>query len=216
MEYAILFFTAMLISFLGQLPFGNMNLTATQLSVQESFKKAWMYGIGIALVEIIYLRIALTGMDWVLQNKLLFKILGWLTVVVFLVLGVLSFVLARKQSAEKKGLLLNNNMNRFWLGVSISAINPAQIPFWFIWATYLLDNKVLVPGFLNYNLFTAGAGLGTLAGLGIYIHGGNWVITKMKTSNKTLNVVMGIIFIVTACIQLYKMIYDPWIEKTLP
>lgn len=28
-------FVGMLISFLGQLPFGNMNLTATQLAVQE-------------------------------------------------------------------------------------------------------------------------------------------------------------------------------------
>ncbi len=205
----------MLISFLGQLPFGNMNMTATQLSVQESFKKAWMYGIGIAIIEIIYLRLALSGMDWVIQNKVLFKILGWLTVAVFLVLGVLSFVLATKQSAEKKGLLLNNNMNRFWLGVSISAINPAQIPFWFIWGTYLIDNGILKSSFSQYNIFTAGAGCGTLAGLGLYIHGGNWAITKMKTSNKTLNIVMGIIFIVTACIQLYKMIYDPWIEKPI-
>jgi threonine/homoserine/homoserine lactone efflux protein len=215
MEIVILLFTAMLISFLGQLPFGNMNMTATQLSVQESFKKAWMYGIGIAIVEIIYLRLALTGMDWVIQHKMIFKILGWITVGVFLILGILSFVLATKQSAEKKGLLLNNNMNRFWLGVSISAINPAQIPFWFIWATYLVDNGVLKSGFAQYNIFTAGAGLGTLAGLGVYIHGGNWAITKMKTSNKTLNIVMGIIFIATALIQLYKMIYDPWVDKSL-
>ncbi|HEY5967612.1 MAG TPA: LysE family transporter, partial [Chitinophagaceae bacterium] len=58
-----------IISFLGQLPLGNMNLTATQLSVQENLRNAWKYGLGIVLVEIIYLRLALTGMDWVVEHK---------------------------------------------------------------------------------------------------------------------------------------------------
>src|SRR3954465_1268198 len=120
------FFTAMLISFLGQLPFGNMNLTATQLAVQEGYRKAWFYGLGIVLVEIIYLRLSLTAMDWVVEHKVLFQIMGWLTVSLFLALGILALVVARKQTKEKKGLLLNNKLNRFVLGVSVSVINPAQ------------------------------------------------------------------------------------------
>ncbi|HNA92762.1 MAG TPA: LysE family transporter, partial [Chitinophagaceae bacterium] len=107
------FFTAMLISFLGQLPFGNMNLTATQLAVQESFKNAWKYSIGIVLVEVIYLRLALTAMNWVVKNQLIFKVMSWLTVVVFLALGILSIIIAKKQTQEKKGLLLNNKLDRF-------------------------------------------------------------------------------------------------------
>ena len=108
MEMIKLFFIGSLISFLGQLPLGNMNLTATQLSVQENLRSAWKYGLGIVLVEIIYLRLALTGMDWVVEHKVLFAIMGWLTVIVFIVLGVLAFVMARKQTSAKKGLLLNN------------------------------------------------------------------------------------------------------------
>jgi hypothetical protein len=133
-----------IISFLGQLPLGNMNLTATQLSVQENLRNAWKYGLGIVLVEIIYLRLALTGMDWVVEHKQLFTIIGWLTIFVFMVLGVLAFVMARKQTSAKKGLLLNNKMNRFLLGVVVSGINPAQIPFWFLWSTELLNSKVLM------------------------------------------------------------------------
>ena len=209
MNVAIVVLAGMLISFLGQLPLSSMNMMATQLSIQEGFKKAWLFGIGIAIVEVIYLRFALSGMRWVLQHKLLFNALGWITVVLFLILGVASFATARKQHREKKGLLLNNKVNRFILGITISAVNPVQIPFWFIWSSYLVNNKILEPGFLDYNLFTAGAGTGTLTGIAVYIHGGNWLITKMKTSNRTLNKVMGVIFIITAFIQLYKMIYNP-------
>jgi len=75
-ELLKVFFIGFLISFLGQLPLGNMNLTATQLSVQENLRNAWKYGLGIVLVEIIYLRLALTGMDWVMEHKQLFRIMG--------------------------------------------------------------------------------------------------------------------------------------------
>ena len=203
--YVLLF--GFIISFLGQLPLGNMNLTATQLSVQENLRSAWKYGLGIVLVEIIYLRLALTGMDWVVEHKVLFKIIGWLTVIVFVTLGVLAFVMARKQTNAKKGLLLNNKMNRFLLGVVVSGVNPAQIPFWFLWSTQLLNSKVLLPTTAQFNLFTAGAGLGSLAGLAVYIHGGKWMITKLKTSNKGLNIFMGIVFILAGLFQLYNMLF---------
>lgn len=207
MEFIKVFFIGSLISFLGQLPLGNMNLTATQISVQENFKSAWKYGIGIVLVEIIYLRLALTGMDWVVEHKQLFTILGWVTVVMFIALGMMAFIIARKQPSAKKGLLLNNKMNRFLLGVVVSGINPAQIPFWFIWSTQLINSKVLAPTTAQFNLFTAGAGLGSLAGLAVYIHGGKWIINKMKTSNRKLNVFMGVIFIFAGLFQLYNMLY---------
>ena len=195
-----------IISFLGQLPLGNMNLTATQLSVQESYRNAWKYGLGIVIIVIIYLRLALSGMDWVVEHKQLFAIMGWLTVVVFITLGVLAFIMARKQTSIKKGLLLNNKMNRFLLGIVVSGINPAQIPFWFLWSTELLNSKVLMPTTGQFNLFTAGAGLGSLAGLAVYIHGGKWLITKLKTSNRALNIFMGIVFILAGLLQLFNML----------
>jgi len=206
-EIIKVFLVGALISFLGQLPLGNMNLTATQLSVQENVRNAWKYGLGIVLVEIIYLRLALTGMDWVVEHKVLFTIMGWVTVIVFVGLGVLAFVMARKQSGEKKGLLLNNNMNRFLLGIVVSGINPAQIPFWFLWSTQLLNSKLLLPTTEQFNVFTAGAGIGSLAGLAVYIHGGKWIITRLKTSNKGLNIFMGIVFVFAGLFQLYNMLF---------
>lgn len=206
-----IFFMGFLVSFLGQLPLGNMSFTSTQISIQEGIRTAWKFAAGAAMVEMVYLRVALTGMDWVVQHRALFLILGWLTVLLFLILGMMAFLTARKQHAEKKALLLNNRLDRFVLGVTMSALNPVQIPFWFLWTTTLVQTKVLPLQTLPFNLFTAGAGAGTLAGFALYIQGGNWLITKMKASNKTLNKIMGVVFIITALIQLYRMLYNPWI-----
>lgn len=212
-SYIKLFFVGMLISFLGQLPLGNMNIAATQLHVQEGLKNAWKFGIGIALVEVIYLRIALTGMDWVLQNSLLFEILGWVTVLVFLLLGILGLIAARKQPKDKKSLMLNNKLDRFLLGISISAINPVQIPFWFTWSIYLIRERLLTPSMLNYNIFTIGAGLGTIAGLAVYIFAGKWAAEKLKANNKGMNIFIAVVFIAVGLLQLYKMIFSPWTKE---
>ena len=210
MHLLFVLFMGMVVSFLGALPLGNLNLAATQLSVQENFTNAWKFGIGVAIVEVIYLRFALTGVEWVMQHQTLFTILGWITVVIFLALGIAAFLSAREKQKDKKGILLNNTIKRFFLGITMSALNPAQLPFWFVWSTYLLNNKILHPLAIEYNYFTVGAGLGTLVGMALYIHGGNLLITKLNTSNKTLNKLMGAIFILTALIQLYKMIFDPF------
>jgi threonine/homoserine/homoserine lactone efflux protein len=207
MHFIFIFFLGLLLSFLGQLPLGTMSITATQIAVQENFTNAWKYSIGVTIIEIIYLRLVLSGVDWIMQHELFFLIIGWLTIVVFLVLGIISFITANKNEDGKKTLLLNNTLNRFWLGVSMSALNPAQIPFWFIWSSYFLDTKLLQTGFAEFNIFTIGAGLGTLAGLAVYIYGGNWLVVKMKTSTKTLNKIMGIIFVIAALAQLYRMLY---------
>ncbi|MES2005303.1 MAG: LysE family transporter [Bacteroidota bacterium] len=204
-------FIGFLVSFLGQLPLGNMSFTSTQICIQEGFKKAWQFALGVAIVEMIYLRFALTGMDWVVKHRAWFLGLGWLTVAMFLVLGILAFRTANKEGGEKKALLLDNKLNRFLLGLMMSALNPVQIPFWFLWTSTFIQTNVLPVEATAFNLFTAGAGIGTLSGLAVYIHGGNWLVSKMKTSNRTLNKVMGVIFIITALIQLYRMIWKPFI-----
>jgi len=206
MNFITVFLWGFLVSFLGQLPLGTMSITSTQIAIQENFKNAWKYSIGVAIVEVFYLRLTLSGVDWIMQHKLFFEILNWLTVAVFLILGILSFITARKQTKEKKALLLDNKIDRFFLGISMSALNPAQIPFWFLWSSILLNNGTLHSDFTEFNYFTVGSGTGTIAGLALYMYGGNWLVTKMNTSNKTLNIVMGIIFIIAALAQLYRMI----------
>jgi putative Ca2+/H+ antiporter (TMEM165/GDT1 family) len=84
--------------------------------------------------------------------------------------------------------------------------NAAQIPFWFIWSTYFIDIGWLKAGNGNFNLFTVGSGLGTIGGLMVYIYGGNWLVSKIKTSNRTLNKIMAGIFILAGIIQLYRIL----------
>lgn len=207
MSLFITFWLGWLVSFLGQLPLGTMSITATQVAVAEGFKKAWQYSIGVAIIEIAYVRLTISGVAWIVRHNLFFEILNWLTVVLFLVLGTATFISALRQQGEKKPLLLNNKLHRFWLGITMSALNPAQIPFWFVWSSYLINLHAIKTGFADFNTFSAGCGLGTIAGLTVYMYGGNWLIVKMKANTKILNIIMGVVFIIAALAQLYRIFY---------
>ncbi|HEY4148123.1 MAG TPA: LysE family transporter, partial [Chitinophagaceae bacterium] len=185
-----------------------LNISAMQIAVEENTKSAWRFALGVALVEILYVRVSLRAMGWVTAHQGLFRLLEWITVVLFLVLATSSFLAARKKTGEKKNLLLNNTINRFWLGFSMSAVNPVQIPFWFIWSTYLLSTHVLVSTNPSYNLYTAGIGTGTLTGLAVFIFCGRWVVKKIKAGHGFINGLVGIIFLISSIVQLIRLLHQ--------
>ena len=205
-ELLRVFFTGLGISFLGALPLGVLNVAAMQLSVQENIRAAVRFALGVALVEVLYVRLSLVGMGWVMAHRGLFNALEWITVLLFVILAVSSFRTAGRGGREQKNLLLNNRVSRFWLGFTMSALNPVQIPFWFIWSTYLLSNRLLKPVELHFNLYTAGIGVGTLIALAAFIFGGRWVINKLNASNRAINYAVGAVFIISALVQCWRLL----------
>ena len=85
------FFTGMLISFLGSLPLGTLNVSAMQIGIQENLKNAIRFSLGVALVEILYVRLSLTGIDWVIEHETLFNVLQWITVFIFIILAIIGW-----------------------------------------------------------------------------------------------------------------------------
>src|SRR5688572_18197473 len=73
------FFTGMLVSFLGSLPLGTLNIAAMQISISDGITAALLFSLGSLLVEVIYVRISLVAMDWIRKQTRLFKLLEYLT-----------------------------------------------------------------------------------------------------------------------------------------
>jgi len=199
------FFWGLLVSFLGSLPLGTLNVAAMQISVQESIHNAILFSLGSLTVEMIYVRISLVGINWVRRQKKLFRYMEWITVAIVLALAIGSFAAAMKSHAAKN-VVLNNNINRYALGVMLSAINPVQIPFWFGWSTVLFTKNILAPKNSFYNLYIVGIGIGTLLGNFVFIFGGKWIVTMLNGNQNLLNWIIGGIFTVTAIIFLIKIL----------
>lgn len=205
-KFVKVFLWGLLISFLGSLPLGTLNIAAMQIGIQESIREAIWFSLGSLLVEMVYVRLSLVGIDWVRKQARLMKIMEWITLFIIVALAVGSFIAAAKGGGNTKNIMLNNNLHRFFLGMFMCAINPVQIPFWFGWSTVLLTKNVLQPVRSQYNIYIVGIGLGTLMGNCVFIFGGKWMVERIANSQQYLNWVIGGIFTLTAIIQLVKML----------
>ena len=194
----------MLISFLGSLPLGTLNIAAMQISISDSVIQALQFSLGSLLAEMIYVRLSLVAMDWVRKRQFLFKMLEWITLAIVLILAASSFY-AAMSPATKENVVLSSPLPKILLGFSMSAVSPAQIPFWFGWSTVLLTKKILLPVNKHYNFYIVGIGLGTLIGNCVFIFGGRLVAGKLQNSHHIINWVIGSIFLITAIIQIWKM-----------
>lgn len=202
-----IFLWGLVISFLGSLPLGTLNIAAMQIGIQESITDAMYFSIGSLLVEMVYVRISLVGIDWVRKQEKLMKIMEWLTLGIILALAAGSFIAALKTGGTAaKNVMLQNQMHRFLLGMLMCAINPVQIPFWFGWSTVLFTKKILEPQNSHYNTYIIGIGLGTLLGNAVFIFGGRWMVDRIANSQQYLNWVIGGVFLITAIIQLIKLL----------
>jgi threonine/homoserine/homoserine lactone efflux protein len=201
-----IFCWGLLISFLGSLPLGTLNVAAMQIGIQENVTNAIYFSFGSLLVEMIYVRISLVGVDWIRKQERLMKAMEWFTLIIILALAAGSFMAAVAKDDNAKNVFLENNMHRFLLGMFMSAINPVQIPFWFGWSTVLFTKKILDPVKSQYNMYIVGIGLGTLTGNCVFIFGGKWLVQRISNSQQYINWVIGGIFAITAIIQAIKMI----------
>ena len=205
-----IFLWGLLISFLGSLPLGTLNVAAMQIGIYEGVNNALYFSFGSLLVEMLYVRISLIGINWLQKQQRLMKIMQWVTFGIIVLLAFGSFYAAIKTSGRGQSVNANPyeniNISRFLLGAFGCAINPIVIIFWFGWSTVLFTKKILEPVNSYYNSYIVGIGLGALAGNCVFIFGGKWLVERIANSQQYLNWVIGSIFAITAIIQLIKNI----------
>ncbi len=177
-----------------------------QISLQEGVTNAMYFSIGTLTTEMIYVRISLVGINWVRKQKKLFKWMELITLAVVVAFASGSFYAASQPHAAGN-VMLNNNINRFLLGMFMSAITIMHIPFWFGWSTVLFTKKILKQENIYYNVYIVAIGVGTFLANCIFIFGGKYIAQKLNTNQRTLNFAIGWIFVITAVILLIKMIW---------
>lgn len=203
MRFFKIFSTGLTISFLGTLPLGTLNIAAMQISLSDGIRPALYFVLGALIVEMIYVRVSLVAMNWVMKHKRIFRVFEWVSILIILALAVSSFV-AASDPVVKKNILLSGGIHRFWLGVLMSALNPVQIPFWFGWSTVLFSKNVLQHRQSDYNNYILGIGTGTFIGNLVFVVGGRFVVEVLDTNQRLMHGIIGCIFLITAVVLLVK------------
>lgn len=203
--YIISLLAGLLISFSGTLPLGNLNVAAMHIAAREGGRRAAWFSLGVSVIEMMYLGITLRAINWVLHNREFFSMLQWVAVLFLALLAIASFAGARKQEAKARNIIIDNSANRFLLGAGMGLINPVQFPFWAGWSAYAITQHWVMTTNTGYNLFTTGAGIGSMIALFIFIYAGKRFSGFMNSHQKQVQLGMGVLFTLMALYQLYKI-----------
>lgn len=207
-SYTRIFFTGWLISFLGALPLGTLNVLAARMAVNDGVGPAIWFSVGTLISEMVYVRLSLVAMGWIRRQKRWLRVMEGVTLAVILLLAIGSFWEAA-HPYQRKSVIMSfispAPIPRLLTGMLLSAINPLQIPFWFGWSTLLLSKKILLPRNDYYNSYIAGIGLGTFVGNSLFIFGGRLLVEVLNMHQTLFNGMIGLLFTITAGWQLRKL-----------
>ncbi|MBL7737591.1 MAG: LysE family transporter [Chitinophagaceae bacterium] len=203
-----IFYWGMLISFLGSLPPGAMNIVAIQVSSKQGSGQGMIYALGSMLAEVIIVRVALSGMSWLTRSRKFFQALEWMTAGLLVIFSVTCFITAGSVQVAQ-GLLPNLVLPPFATGILVSAFNPLHIPFWLGWSTVLMEKSILGTGYYHYNIYVTGIGIGTIAGFTLFIFGGQYLLESLQSYQLAINIIIGIVLFVVAFFHIRKIISVP-------
>lgn len=159
-----------LISFLGALPLGTLNVTTFQIAAVREVPSALWFALAVVLVELIVVRLALSWEKAIhLGNRLFYYILP-AAIVILLYLAYDTFSNSGYQiGPNNRSLSVSIVGTPFLFGLLLSTMNPLHIPFWVGWNNVLRAKNKLFKAKGMYLSYILGIGLGSLAGLFVFI-----------------------------------------------
>jgi len=199
-----LFFWAMLISFLGTLPLGTLNLSVANYAFLGNLPGAVGFSVAAIAVEMFLVWVALMVIRRLERLAVFLKIFNLVSTGVLLFLAFSSLLAALEMEAFRAALPLPF-LHPVVAGTILSLTNPLHLPFWMGWTTVLRTKKILNDESEAYPTFIGAIGLGTAAAFCLYGIAGSYLIELLGSRQVLLNWVVGIALLITALVQLYKI-----------
>ncbi len=200
-----IFISGLIISFLGTLPPGTLNVTAFQIAASQSVNEALVFSIAVTIAELIVVFLTLYGVRKINFQSRYFVFIVPLGIFLLAHLAISSFVFAfAKESMVAGDNLFPMIKSSFALGLLLSAVNPMHVPFWLGWNSILTSRKSLnnKPGI--YSSYMTGIGLGSIAGLLIFIIAGKMIFMNYQNYSFIISLSMGFLYSLFAMILVFR------------
>lgn len=134
-------FFGFIVSFLGSLPMGYLNIIGVEVFSKLGINSLVFYLLGVILVEAVVIYFTVIFANQLAENKKLMKSIDFFAVFFLLLIAYL-FYAQSNQSSEKSNFLEDYiRYSPFFIGMALCCLNFLQIPFWMGWNLYLLNTK---------------------------------------------------------------------------
>lgn len=127
------FLVGAIISFIGSIPPGTLNLAVLQLGMEQKVRTALRFALAVSIIEYPYAWIGVVFEDWVTSSPVIVDNFQLITAIVMTLIGAFSIWSARKPSEFS----VRFNESGFRRGIILSILNPMAIPFWVAYTAFL-------------------------------------------------------------------------------
>jgi hypothetical protein len=199
-------FVGLLVSFIGSVPLGYLNIIGFEIYSKFGIKSLIFYLLGVISVEVFVIYFTLIFAKKLVSNKKLMKAIDYFAIVFLFVLAYSFYAHANQTSGSQNDLEKYIMYSPYLIGLLLNCVNFLQFPFWTGWNLYLMNgNYIEVENKLKY-FYVAGTAIGTFLGMLILV-----LILNNLSQNTTffsqyvIPVIIPLFFIVLAFIQMYKV-----------
>jgi len=208
LDITFIFFLGLVIAFVGVIPPGLLNMTAAKISLKEDSNRGILFSIGVCVIVCLQTYLAAIFAKYLSNHPEVINILQRVAFVIFVLITIYFFLLARKQPKPDVEANVRSKHRRFFQGMLLSALNVFPIPYQAYMTLTLASFGWLT--FETYSIiaYVAGAATGTFVMLYIYIFFFDKIKNEKLTSQKSMNYIIGTITGIIAIFTLINIIKE--------
>jgi hypothetical protein len=202
-----------LVSFIGSIPLGYLNIIGFQIYTKFGIENLVMYLLGVVFVEAFVIYFTLIFANRLVSNIKLMRVIDFFGIFFLLFLAYSFYSYSNQTAATANYLEKYMIYSPFLIGLLLSGINFLQLPFWTGWNLYLINgNYITTTNRLKF-YYVAGTLLGTFAGMMGFVFFLHTIAQNGARFSKCLfAIIIPLFFIVLACLQGYK-VFKKYIRK---
>lgn len=192
-----------LVSFLGSIPLGYLNVIGFDIYNASGIRATLLYLLGVICIELCVIYLTLIFADKLNRKEKLLKFIEGFSV---LFMFILAYVFYSSAKSDGDAAVFSNIAKSFFVsGIVYSCLNFIQVPFWLSWNLYLLNAKYIEVSNTRKYFYVFGTISGTFCGMMVLILSLHYFANNVDFLSKYLmQIIIPLVFLGLGIFQAVK------------
>lgn len=189
-------FVGFLISFIGSIPLGYLNVVGYEVYKKFGLNETIFYLLGVISIEFFVIYFTLIFANKLMRNPKLLRFIEGFSVIFMFVLAYAFYSSSNSDTKNQSVLEKYIHYSPYVVGIILSCLNFIQIPFWLSWNLYLLNGNYIEVSKSRKFFYVFGTIVGTFAGMLVLILSLNFVTNQTDFLSKYLmKIIIPLVFV---------------------
>ncbi|SFB26374.1 hypothetical protein SAMN05660845_2277 [Flavobacterium swingsii] len=206
MKYLKNFIVGFLVSFVGSIPLGYLNFIGFEIYNKSNFTQLLYYLFGVVIIEAIVISSTFYFANKLLLNPKLKKYISIFSIVFLIFIAIYFYPSEYKKIENNNHAVTFLMYPPFIIGLILSSLNFAQIPFWFSWNIFLVNENYISSDKNIGFIYILGTIIGTFFGMLLLVLGLKKITNQGIISDNFISNNIWIIFFGLAIFQLFQLL----------